>query len=245
MIYKNILSNISKKKQFFLLVDPDKQSTEKLSNLLGSADLNGVDAFLLGGSLVSESVDPFIDVLKKFSSIPVLLFPGSLLQISQKADGILLLSLISGRNPEFLIGNQVVAAPVIRRTRLEVIPTGYMLIDRGAITSVEYMSNTKPIPADKTDIAVATAMAGEMMGQKLMYLEAGSGAPDHIPLNMIAEVKKHIQIPLIVGGGIKSADHAISIAKAGADIIVVGNATEKNPTLIKEIAQAFKTLPYS
>jgi putative glycerol-1-phosphate prenyltransferase len=169
--------------------------------------------------------------------LPVILFPGSIFQISDKADGILLLSLISGRNPDLLIGNHVIAAPILKKTSLEIISTGYMLIDGGNKTSVEYMSNTKPIPSDKADIAAATEFAGELIGNKLIYLEAGSGAKNHVNENLIKEVKKSINIPLIVGGGISDIKKLDKICKAGADIIVTGTAFEKNSGLIKAFSK--------
>jgi putative glycerol-1-phosphate prenyltransferase len=173
-------------------------------------------------------VDETVHALKRVTGIPILLFPGNVLQISPNADGILLLSLISGRNPEFLIGNHVIAAPVLKKIDIEIIPTGYILIENGRTTAVEYVSNTKPIPADKIDLTVATAMAGEMLGHKLLYLEAGSGALEPVNSEMIREVKKNTGIPLIVGGGIHTAAQARQIYHAGADIIVVGSVLEDN-----------------
>jgi len=209
-----------------------------LSKLLELSANCAIDFFLIGGSLTSVSIEPHISYIKKHSSIPVVLFPGSLLQISEKADGILLLQLISGRNPEFLIGNHVIAAPFLKKSHIEVIPTGYMLIDSGKISSVEYISNTKPIPAEKNDIAVATAIAGEMLGLKMIYLEAGSGAPGPINLSMISDVKKNISVPLIVGGGIKSGEDLKAVFNAGADIIVMGTAIENNISLLTEISNS-------
>jgi phosphoglycerol geranylgeranyltransferase len=167
------------------------------------------------------------------------------MQISEKADGLLFLSLISGRNPEMLIGRHVLAAPVLKRTNLEIISTGYMLIDSGSPTSVSYMSGTVPIPHDKEDIAVCTAMAGEMLGMKLIYLDAGSGARFTVSNNMIEEVKKNTGIPLIVGGGIRTAEKAIEICQAGADIIVIGNALEKDPERITDISSAVHALHHA
>ena len=202
-----------------------------------------VDFLLVGGSLVSTPIDETIKILKAETDKPVIIFPGNILQISELADGILLLCLISGRNPEYLIGNHVVAAPLLKRSRLEIIPTGYILIENGRSTSVEYISNTKPIPADKTDLAVATAMAGEMLGHRLLYLEAGSGAYEPVKTNLISEVKKNIQIPLIVGGGIQHPDQIRKIFLAGADIIVVGTAIEKNADMIPVLADAVRNFP--
>ena len=183
-------------------------------------------------------IDKSFDLIKKNTTIPALLFPGSLLQITNKADGILLLSLISGRNSDLLIGNHVIASARIKRSNLEVLPTGYILIEGGKSTSVEYMSNTKPIPAEKIDIAVATAMAGEMLGLKYIYLEAGSGAKTSINIKIIKGVKENISIPLIVGGGIKTPNDVKSAFNAGADIIVVGNVIEQNPEILHELVKA-------
>jgi putative glycerol-1-phosphate prenyltransferase len=192
---------------------------------------------MVGGSLVSDSIDYCIDEIKKNSKLPVVLFPGSLLQISNKADAILLLSLISGRNPEYLIGNHVIASPILRKSKLEILPTGYMLVESGKVTSVQYISNTCPIPADKLDIAVATAVAGEMLGFKLIYLEAGSGAIQHVPVEMISAVKRNISVPLIVGGGIKTRSQLDNIFDAGADIVVIGNSLENNPDRLFELVK--------
>ena len=228
MIYTDILSKLKSRKLFAILVDPDKHEEASLQQVAGLADESAVDFILVGGSLVSGSVDDTVQVLKERTRLPILLFPGNILQISPHADGILFLSLISGRNPEFLIGNHVIAAPVLKKIKLEVIPTGYILIENGRTTSVEYVSNTKPIPADKIDLTVATAIAGEMLGQKMLYLEAGSGALEPVNSGMIREVKNNTSIPLIVGGGIHSADQARQIYDAGADIIVVGSVLEEN-----------------
>jgi len=164
------------------------------------------------------------------------------LQISKNADGILLLSLISGRNPELLIGKQVIAAPILKASNLDILPTGYILIDGGKPTAVSYMSNTNPIPFDKDDIAMCTAMAGEMLGLKLIYMDAGSGALNAISEKMIKKVSSNISIPLIIGGGINTPQKAILACKAGADIIVVGNAIEKDSSLIKKIGKAVHSI---
>ena len=227
MIYPEIIEKLKSGKMFAVLVDPDKHDGESL-NYIGRSAQNGVvDFILVGGSLVSGSVDEAVSILKDKTDLPLILFPGNVLQISPRANGILLLSLISGRNPEFLIGNHVIAAPLLSKTDLEIIPTGYILIENGRTTSVEYMSNTKPIPADKIDLAVATAIAGEMLGHKLIYLEAGSGAKESVNSRMISEVRSSIKIPLIVGGGIHTPEQIRETYMAGADIIVVGSAIEK------------------
>lgn len=235
MIYASILQKLKSGKLFAILVDPDKHDRKSLREIGRRAGRDTVDFILVGGSLVSGSVDETVAVLKENTHLPVILFPGNVLQITPRADGILLLSLISGRNPEFLIGNHVIAAPVLRKTRLEIIPTGYILIENGRTTSVEYMSNTKPIPADKTDLAVATAMAGEMLGHKLIYLEAGSGARENVNVSMIREVRSEIRIPLVVGGGIGTVDQIREIYRAGADIIVVGSAIEQGTGGLEEL----------
>ena len=205
-----------------------------------------VDYFLVGGSLViSNYLDECIQVIKKNCSIPVVLFPGSPSQVSPFADGLLYLSLISGRNPELLIGQHVVSAPIVRKSGLEIMSTGYMVIDGGAPTTVSYISNATPLPSDKNEIAMCTAMAGEMLGMKLIYMDAGSGARRAISETMIEKVASCIDVPMIVGGGITHPEKAYLNCKAGADVIVVGNAIEKDPMLVKEIAAAVHSVPVS
>ena len=240
VIYAHIVEHARKQKLFALLVDPDKHDRNSLSWIGQNADPEIVDFILVGGSLVSGSVDETVNILKRNTEIPIILFPGNVLQITPKADAILLLSLISGRNPEYLIGNHVIAAPILKKTDLEIIPTAYILIENGRSTSVEYMSNTRPIPADKTELTVATAMAGEMLGHKLVYLEAGSGALETVNEKMITEVSNHISIPLIVGGGVHSAEQIRDIYKAGADMIVVGTAIEKDPSVLLKLLGSIK-----
>ena len=239
-IYQNILSQTEQgRKQLAVLVDPDKLLNKDVENLALKAVQSGVDYFFVGGSLlVNNELDQCIKTLKSNSDIPVILFPGNTMQMSWRADAILFLSLISGRNPEMLIGLHVIAAPYLKLSPLEVISCGYMLIDSGKTTAVQYMSNTTPIPSDKMDIAICTAMAGEMLGLKLLYLEAGSGALNSVPLPMIEQVKQNVGVPLIVGGGLRTPEQAKDIALAGADIIVVGTAFEKNTGLISEMADA-------
>ncbi|MCU0399100.1 MAG: geranylgeranylglyceryl/heptaprenylglyceryl phosphate synthase [Cyclobacteriaceae bacterium] len=226
------------KKSIAVLIDPDKVTdVAQLHHLINLASENCVDYFFVGGSLVTTTnLSEIVQTIKEQVSIPVILFPGNSIQIDPSADAILFLSLISGRNPELLIGQHVVAAPIIRNTRLEVIPTGYMLIGSGRTTSVAYISNTTPIPDDKSSLAACTAMAGEMLGLQLMYLDAGSGAEKEISARMISAVRKAVRVPLIVGGGINTAQKARTALEAGADMIVIGNALEKNPNLLIEIA---------
>jgi phosphoglycerol geranylgeranyltransferase len=229
----------SGKKQFVVLIDPDKLDDKEVKSIAELALKAKVDYFFIGGSLlVNNSLDACITTLKKETAIPVVLFPGNNMQLSYRADGILFLSLISGRNAEMLIGRHVIAAPYLRLTSLEVLSTGYMLIESGRPTTVSYMSNSVPIPADKVDIACCTAMAGEMLGLKLMFMDAGSGAQNPISEKMIQGVSSSISIPLIVGGGIRTPELALTNCKAGADLIVIGNAIEKDPGLITEIGAA-------
>jgi phosphoglycerol geranylgeranyltransferase len=233
-IYKTILN--SKLKKFVLLIDPDKHNEKSLAGLGTVLKNSATDFIFIGGSLVSEKLDSFINILRTYTTVPVILFPGSLLQLSDKADGILLLSLISGRNAEYLIGNHVLAAPFLKKSKMEVIPTGYILLEDSAVSSVEYISNTKPIPRNKTDLIVATAIAGEFTGNKLLYLEAGSGAKNSVDTNIIKLVKNSISIPLIIGGGMKTPDDVQEAYSAGADIVVVGTAIEENPDLLIAMA---------
>jgi len=225
------------KKRVALLVDPDGYDDKSLEELIEKINLYPPDLLLVGGSILFKPIEITITALKLGTRLPVFIFPGNLYQLSDRADGILFLSLISGRNPEFLIGNHVLAAPHLSRSGIEVIPTGYMLIGNGKTTSVEYMSNTSPIPGDKPDIAVATAMAGEMLGLKSLYLEAGSGATHSVEPGIVSSIRKSISLPLVVGGGIRSTETALELFNAGADMIVVGNAVEKDPGLIKEFYQ--------
>lgn len=228
-----------RKKSFTVLIDPDKVDTTKIEQLVGLATDASVDYFFLGGSLViSDNLDECIQQIKSLCDIPVILFPGSPSQLSKYADALLYLSLISGRNPELLIGQHVISAPAVKQSGLEIIPTGYMVIDGGAPTTVSYISNAAPVPSDKNEIAMCTAMAGEMLGMKLIYMDAGSGAKKPITEDMIGQVAHHIEAPLIIGGGITDPEKAYLNCRAGADVIVVGNAIEKDPSLIKEISDA-------
>ena len=235
----NVYSSLGEnKKQFAVLVDPDKYNGKQLIDLTGLARKSMVSYLLVGGSLLSEdTLDTTIRIIKDHCDIPVIIFPGDIMQINNNADAILLLSLISGRNPELLIGKHVIAAPYLKRSKLEVLPTGYMLIDSGKQTTASYISGTLPIPNDKDDIAVSTAMAGEMLGLKLIYMDGGSGALNPIPISMIEKVKENISVPLVVGGGIRDPHTAAERFKAGADIIVVGNAIEAENSLLEKIAE--------
>lgn len=227
------------KKSIAVLVDPDKVTdASQLQHLINLASENLVDFFLVGGSLVTTTnMSEVVKQIKDNVSIPVILFPGNSMQIEPTADALLFLSLISGRNPELLIGQHVIAAPIIRNTKLEVIPTGYMLINSGKTTSVAYISNTTPIPDDKYSLAACTAMAGEMLGLQAIYMDAGSGAEKEISARMITTVRKSINVPLIIGGGINTKQKAFAALEAGADMIVIGNALEKHPNLLIEISE--------
>lgn len=227
------------KKSIAVLVDPDKVvDAGQLQHLINLANENCVDFFFVGGSLVTTTnLAEVVKQIKESVSIPVVLFPGNSMQIEPTADALLFLSLISGRNPELLIGQHVIAAPILKNTKLEIIPTGYMLINSGKITSVAYISNTMPIPDDKYSLAASTAMAGQMLGLQTIYIDAGSGADKEIAPRMIAAVRKSVTIPLIVGGGINSARKAIDALQAGADMIVIGNALEKDPDLLTEVSE--------
>lgn len=232
-IYQNIIK--SKKRVVALLLDPDKETKCDVKHVLELANKSSVSLVLVGGSLVNSNIDEFVETVKRNTSLPVLLFPGSALQFTSNADGILLLSLISGRNPEFLIGNHVQVSYKLKQSGIEVMPTGYILIESGGTTSVQYMSNTLPIPSTKPEIAAATALAGEQLGLKLIYLEAGSGATNPVPTELIRKVKSDITIPLIVGGGLRSPEQIKSAFEAGADMVVIGNGIEGNPDLLKLI----------
>lgn len=239
-VYQSLLEKKKAgRKAFAVLIDPDKVTASSLASLVQSANQSKVDYLLVGGSLVvSDHLDECIEQIKKESAIPVILFPGSPSQISKHADALLYLSLISGRNPELLIGQHVISAPFVKKSGLEIISTGYMVIDGGAPTTVSYISGAAPIPADKAEIALCTAMAGEMLGKKLIYMDAGSGAKKPITEEMISMVAKNIDVPLVIGGGIRDAEKAYLNCKTGADVIVVGNAIEKQPSLLEEMAAA-------
>lgn len=244
-IYESLLERKKRgQRSFAVLIDPDNVNAAKIDELTELAVSANVDYLLVGGSLViSNHLDEVVQHIRRNCSIPVILFPGTPSQVSRYADGLLYLSLISGRNPELLIGQHVISAPAVRKSGLEIISTGYMVIDGGAPTTVSYISNATPIPADKNEIALCTAMAGEMLGMKLIYMDAGSGARHPIREEMIAAVSHHIEVPLVVGGGIREPEKAYRNCKAGADVIVVGNAIEKDASLIREMASAVHSVP--
>lgn len=227
-------NNFPGKKSVALLLDPDKAKPDNLKNIIGIANECGADYIMAGGSLTFHDIGNLIDEIKKISSIPVVLFPGNLLQLTRKADLIMLLSLISGRNAELLIGNHVIAAPHLKDIRDKLVPVGYILINCGTKTSVEYISQTEAIPASKPEITVATALAGEMLGLKMIYLEGGSGAKEPVPLEIVKAVRENISIPFAVGGGIRHKDEIESYFTAGANLVILGNGCENNPRLLAE-----------
>ncbi len=222
---------------YFVLIDPEQCDVRKCAKLAGEIEKAGADAILLGGSFLTNDLHPIAKALKQETQLPIVLFPGDSMHLTPHADAILYISLISGRNPNYLIGEQVKAAPRIRHHALEPIPTGYMLIDGGNRTAVEFTSGTMPIPRDKPDIAGPHALAAEYLGMQMVYLEAGSGATHPVPNEMISTVKAQIGIPLIVGGGIRTPKIAAKKVAAGADFVVTGNVLEENGSL--ELMKAF------
>ncbi len=229
----------AKRKKLAVLIDPDKMRLGNLDALIDLSIRAQVDYFFIGGSLIVNNwLDECLASIKERCDIPLILFPGDSFQLSYRADGLLFLSLISGRNAELLIGKHVITAPYLKMSPLEIVPTGYMLIDGGVPTTVSYISNTSPIPNDKEDIAVCTAIAGEMLGLKAIYMDAGSGARTPVSLEMIESVSGAVEIPLIVGGGIRTPERARQTVEAGADVVVVGNAFESDPSLVVSIADA-------
>lgn len=240
----DVLNHLQQAKQqqqklFSLLIDPDKTGANELERTVISAQKAGVDMFFVGGSLlVSNTLFDTVQIIKANCNIPVVLFPGDNMQVVPNADAILLLSVISGRNPEMLIGKHVVAAPRLKNSGLEIIPTGYMLVDSGKPTTASYMSNTTPLPHDKDDIAACTAMAGEMLGMKTIFMDGGSGAVNSISKSMVKRVSDHVDVPIIIGGGLKTPEMAKARFDAGATVVVVGNAIEQNSSLLQELASA-------
>ncbi len=226
------------------MIDPDKVSSSAFQQLMQRADLP-FDFYLLGGSMLTQgSVNESLTSIKQVANKPIILFPGHCMHLHPDADALLFLSLISGRNPEFLIGHHVTAAPLLKKSRLEIMPTGYILIENERCTTVEYISNTRPIPAHKPELAACTAMAGEMLGLQQMFLDAGSGAASPVPMAVIKAVRQHIACPLWVGGGINTIEKAQQAWQAGADVLVVGNALEQHPSFLEELTalkDAFNT----
>ncbi|MDX9812236.1 MAG: geranylgeranylglyceryl/heptaprenylglyceryl phosphate synthase [Bacteroidales bacterium] len=227
-------SDFPARRSLGLLIDPDRITGNDLPVLMKIASEARPDYILAGGSLTFNDTNLLIGEIKKLSSIPVVLFPGNLLQMSKKADLILLLSLISGRNPELLIGNHVIAAPYLAEVREKLVPTGYILVGCGSRTSVEYMSQTVAIPPDKEELVIATALAGEMLGLGMIYLEGGSGAKSCIPPALISSVRRNISVPLAVGGGLRNGKDIENAYSAGADLVIIGNGCEEDPDFLRE-----------
>lgn len=229
-------------KSLAILLDPDNLDEASCRHVLALADKHPVDYFFVGGSLVTtDHQAALIRLLKNLSAVPVLLFPSHSLHLDAHADGILLLSLISGRNPDFLIGQHVIAAPRLRESNLQILPTGYMLVDTGRQTTASYVSGTTPLPHDKPSIAACTAMAGEQLGLRLMYLDGGSGALYPVAPAMIRAVRQAVEVPLIVGGGINTVEKAQAALTAGADVIVVGNQVEKSPDFLADMSKLIRS----
>ena len=224
---------------YIVLIDPDKKNEDLIESQVETANNADVDFLFIGGSLIMDSkFSDRVKQIKSFSNIPIILFPGNGMQINHFFDAILFMSVISGRNPQYLIGEQVITAPIIKDMNIETISTGYILIDGGAQSTVEFMSGTKPIPRERTDIAVAHALAGQYLGMDLIYLEAGSGAKNPVPSLMIEAVNKAIDGHLIVGGGINTPGKAAKAIEAGASIIVTGTVIEDNTNIMKEFSDA-------
>lgn len=242
MIYDYLLNTISSKgAAYLILLDLDKISDNKLSSFVGYCGKNNVDGFLVGGSLMMDGdFKSFIEQVKANTKLPVIIFPGDVNQIYKPADAILYLSVVSGRNPEHLIGKHVLAAPIIKKQKIEPISTGYIIIESGVKTTAEYFSGSVPVPRNKPDIAAATALAAQYLGMKLIYLEAGSGADNSVPNEMVKAVTSYCDIPVVVGGGIRSPRTAREKVDNGAKIIVTGNyfENENNWNLIKDFAEA-------
>lgn len=237
-IYKNILLyQQENRKMLAVLLDPDQCRGSLLASTIAALKSNVPDFIFVGGSHTLSSTDSLIELLKEETKAGVVLFPGNASQFSTHADALLYLSLLSGRNAEFLIGQHITSALAIKNSNIEVIPTGYLLIDGGKPSSVEYISNTRPIPADKNEIALSTSVAAELLGMKMIYLEAGSGAKHPVAPEMISTVKAGLSIPLIVGGGIKNPTQLRTAFEAGADLVVVGNVFESDPSLIADFVQ--------
>ncbi len=228
----------SGRKALAVLFDPDDTDEHSLIKSLNVCLEQRVDFIFVGGSLVTtNNLHEVVSMIKSYTDIPCVLFPGNAIQIDTSADAILFLSLISGRNPELLIGQHVVAAPVVKRSNLEVIPTGYMLVNSGKATSASYISNSLPLPNDKPSLAASTALAGEMLGLRTIYMDAGSGADEPISAKVIRAVKATIDIPLIIGGGLNTPLKAKQALDAGADIVVIGNGAQKNLSLLTEVSE--------
>ena len=224
---------------FIVLIDPDKKNDKNIDQLVENANQNGVDAIFVGGSIMMDGLyHKRVERIKSISEIPVILFPGGVNQINKHYDAMLFMSLLSGRNSHYLIGEQVIAAPIVKDYEIETIPTGYLLIDGGSPTSVEVVSGTNPLPSNRPDIIVSHALAAQFLGMELIYLEAGSGALNEVPEDVVKKVADEISIGLIVGGGIRTPEDANSIVNSGASFVVIGSAIEKSAELMKEFSSS-------
>ncbi len=235
------LNNCVEKKGagFIVLIDPDKKNDKNIDQLIENANQNGVDAIFVGGSIIMDGLyHKRVERIKSISEIPVILFPGGVNQINKHYDAMLFMSLLSGRNSHYLIGEQVIAAPIVKDYEIETIPTGYLLIDGGSPTSVEVVSGTNPLPSNRPDIIVSHALAAQFLGMELIYLEAGSGALNEVPEDVVKKVADEISIGLIVGGGIRTPEDANSIVNSGASFVVIGSVIEKSAGLMKEFSSS-------
>lgn len=240
MILDTLLSTIKNKgAAYVVLLDPDRKDESSIQKRVENANISGVDALFVGGSLIMDSnCTERVKMIKSISDIPVILFPGGIGQLNSYYDAMLFMSVISGRNPHYLIGEQVLAAPLVKDMGIEAISTGYILMDGGAGSTVEFISGTRPIPMNRVDIAVAHALAGQFLGMRLIYLEAGSGAIEPVSTSIIKATSNAIDVPIIVGGGIRNPEIARSSVEAGASIIVTGTILENSPDYMREFADA-------
>jgi putative glycerol-1-phosphate prenyltransferase len=239
-VFSNLNQTIKRRgSAYIVLIDPDRKNMSSLDQNVRVGNNSNVDAFFVGGSLMMDSKShKRVSNIKETSEIPLILFPGGTGQLSQHYDAMLFMSVISGRNSHYLIGEQVIAAPVVKDLGIETISTGYILVDGGACSTVEFMSDTRPIPTNRTDIIIAHALAGQYLGMEVIYLESGSGARLPVTKDVVTAVRESIDIPIIVGGGIKSPETASELVRAGASIIVTGTITEHDSSLMSEIADA-------
>ena len=238
----NYLLSVKEKKGagYIVLIDPDKNSEKSLEEKISKINECGVDAIFVGGSLILDNnCEKRVKMIKSLSKVPIIFFPGGISQLNKYYDAMLFMSILSGRNPHYLIGEQVIAAPIVKDLRIETIPTGYLIVDGGSNSSVQFMSGSNPIPIEKPDILVAHALAAQYLGKKIVYLESGSGAKNPIPNHLLEAVKRYIDIPIIIGGGIRTPESAYEKVKAGASFIVTGTAIENdNTNIIKDFADA-------
>ena len=239
-IFTDLITAVSKKGAVYVvLIDPDRNDEDSIQDCVQKANKSGVDALFVGGSLMMDSkCSDRVKLIKSYSNIPVIFFPGGVGQLNSHYDAMLFMSVISGRNPHYLIGEQVIAAPLVKDMGIETIPTGYILIDGGAGSTVEFMSGTRPIPMDRVDVTVAHALAGQYLGMKLIYFEAGSGANYPVSSDLIKAVNDVIDVPMIVGGGIRTPEVAAELVHSGASIIVTGTVIEDDASRMKEFSDA-------